>query len=988
MSSAQAAAHSQPQPPKALAQDGQLLLEQVRLVHGHLPLTQIVALFNAVILTAVEWSVVEHQRLLTWLLCMTSVTLARLQVARAFQRLQPGEPDIGRWRNLLLVGVTASGALWGAAAIFLFPPESFPHQVFVSFVIAGMIAGSVATLSPLMSAFLLFAIPAMVPVAAQFLMRSGEMYFSMSVMTVIYGATMIAVARHVNSMLRTSLTLSQDNGQLVQFLTKAKAHADVLNVTLEGEVAERRLKELALRDGEALLAEAQRMAHLGSWSYDPTTRSTVWSDEAYRIYGLERSAPVPSGRALIAQVHLEDRKRVYALLKRAVRYGEPYETEFRLLGVDGRLRWIHALGQPRVDSEGRTYEVRGTVLDITERKLQEHQLDAERKVFEAIAKGAALKDVLDSLCRLLEVQGPAFGAVYLLSAEEALVETAAPSLPAEYRAATALIPLGSHPGLYAGAEEQGHAVLAADIAADARWTQHRAAALAAGLRACWAVPILGTSKPILGVIAAYFGEAREPSAHGLKLIDRIANIAKIALERDEAEQRIRQLAHYDELTGLPNRVMFNQALEHALSHARRENRGLALLFVDLDRFKNINDTLGHDAGDRLLRHMAERLKGSLREADLVARFGGDEFMVLLEDLSDSHYAAAAAEKLLAAIAQPLTLGQQEFHLSASIGISAFPDDGSDPRMLQKHADIAMYRAKERGRNCWHFYSPTTDTHSLERLKLEGDLRRALERDELELHYQPKLHMASGRVTGMEALLRWRHPELGMVPPAKFIPLAEETGLIVPIGEWVLRRAVQQAKQIQQLKLRPMSVAVNLSARQFEDESVVQLVADVLLEVGLSPSLLELEITESKVMHNIELSARLLRRLKELGVRLAMDDFGTGYSSLAYLKRFPVDTIKIDRSFIQGVPSDIDDSSLTRAIIAMAQSLRLRTVAEGVESREQMEFLRLHDCDEVQGYYFSKPLPYAQLIEKLQRHADEQHVKPAVEREALPIVVWP
>jgi diguanylate cyclase (GGDEF)-like protein/PAS domain S-box-containing protein len=974
--------------PQAPARSSELLLGQVRLVHENSLLSQLVVLFNATILAYVEWSVVDHTTILVWLVCMTVVTLGRLQLVYAFQRVQPGAAQIKRWRNVFYAGVAVSGLLWGGVGVFLFPADSFAHQVFAAFVIAGMIAGSVATLSPLLVAFVLFAVPALVPIAVQFLLRGGQIYFSMSVMAVLYGLAMAAVAKHINSMLRKSMALSEHNSQLIHVLTEAKAHAEVLNVNLQDEVAERRQKEQALRDGEALLAEAQRMAHLGSWSYLPLARRAVWSDETYRIYGLERGARLPSCRALIARVHGDDRRRVYALLERAVAYGEPYETEFRIVSADGKPRWVHAMGQPRIDSDGRTYEVRGTVLDITERKSQEHQLDAERKVFEAIAKGAPLREVLDSLCGLLQAQGPAHGAIYLLAADDALVEAAAPSLPTEYRLDTTRIPPGSHPGLYAGQTEQGHAVLAADIGVDARWAEHREAALRAGLRACWAVPILGTSKPMLGVLAAYFSEPREPSAHELKLIDRISNIAKIALERDEAEQRIRQLAHYDELTGLPNRVMFNQALERALSHARRESSGLALLFVDVDRFKNINDTLGHDAGDRLLRQVAERLKQCLRASDLVARFGGDEFMVLLEDLSDPHYAAAVAGKLLEAIAKPLTLGAQEFHLSASIGISAFPDDGADARSLQKNADIAMYRAKERGRNCWHFYSPTTDTHSLERLKLEGDLRRALERDEFELHYQPKQDIASGRVTGIEALIRWRHPELGLVPPIKFIPLAEETGLIVPIGEWVLRQACEQAKRLQQIGAQPLSIAVNLSPRQFEDEGLVQLVADVLQETELEASLLELEITESMVMQNAEGSARLLRRLKEMGVRLAMDDFGTGYSSLAYLKRFPVDTIKIDRSFIQGVPDDDDDSKLTQAIIAMARSLELKTVAEGVESGVQAQFLREHDCDEIQGFFFSRPLPYAQLVEKLQAHAQEQESKSPEDLAPPAIIVWP
>jgi diguanylate cyclase (GGDEF)-like protein len=960
------------------------LLEQVRLVQEHASLSQLVAIFNAALLAYGQWAVVDHVTIVIWLSCTIGVALARVQIARFFQRAQP--TSAGNWFYLVLAGVAASGLLWGAAGVLLFPQQSFAHQVFTAFVLAGMIAGAAAILSPLLIAFALFAVPPICAITLQFLLRADPMYFSMAVMTLVFAGSMAAVAKQVNASLRARMTLSERNGRLIRVLTSANAQTEVLNQSLREEVAERGQKEQALRDSQAWLAEAQRMARLGSWSYHRGTGRSVWAEETYRMYGLERATAVPSCRALLKRIHRDDRARVHMLFKRAVRHGEPFEMEFRMNGPDHAWHWIHALGQPRVDEHGATYEVRGTVVDITQRKAQEYQLDAERKVFEAMARGVPLKDVLHSLCELLESQCDSYVAIYLLQ-HEALVEAAAPSLPAEYRLTAARIPLGSHAGLYAGSVEQGHAVLATDIATDARWADHRQSALQAGIRACWAVPILGSSQPMLGVLATYFSARREPTAHELRLIDRVCNIAKIALERDEAEQRIRQLAHFDELTGLPNRALFNQAMEHALARAQRESRLLALLFVDVDRFKNINDTLGHDAGDRLLSQVAERLRQCVRASDLVARFGGDEFMVLLEDLDDVRDAATVAEKLLNAIAKPLALGQQEFHLSASIGISTFPDDGADPRVLQKNADIAMYRAKERGRSCWHFYSRTTDKHSLERLQLESDLRRALERDELELHYQPKQDIASGRITGIEALVRWRHPELGLLPPGRFIPLAEETGLIVALGEWVLRRAVAQNVQLQEEYVVPLTIAVNLSARQFEDEQIVELVAEVLEQSGMQASLLELEITESMVMQNAELAAHLLRRLNDMGVRLAMDDFGTGYSSLAYLKRFPVDTIKIDRSFIQGIPGDSDDATLTQAIIAMAHSLQLCTVAEGVETADQLGFLREHHCDEIQGYYFSRPLPYSELLAKLQAHsalepADDHAAKPP------PIIVWP
>jgi diguanylate cyclase (GGDEF)-like protein len=959
-------------------------IAQVRLGYENALLSQLVALFAATLLAIVEWSAVDHATVLAWLTVMVAVTGARLQLSRAFARAEPDAGSIDRWRSAFIFSAGCSGVMWGGAAVILFPANAFVCQVFTAFVIAGMIAGSVATLSPVLLAFVAFAIPALLPISIQFLLHTDPVHFAMSVMAVLYGFAMFTIAKHLEEVLCTSITMSLRNAQLVDVLKRANVQAELLNENLQDEVAERRQREHALREGEAFLADAQRMAHLGSWTYEIETSRATWSDETYRIVGRDRSLGVPTLRSLSALIRREDRRRVHGLLRRAVRHGEPFETQFRITGPKQSIVWLHMMAQPRIDEAGGAYELRGTVLDVTAHKMQERQLDAERRVFEAIATGVPVKAVLESLCHLLEAQIPAVGAIYLRAGDEALIETAAPSLPAQYRLDHVRTVLGSHPGLCAGTSEQEHAVLATSIATDPRWEQHRQDALAAGLRACWAVPVLGTSKPVLGVIAAYFMEPREPSTHDLQLIDRIGNIAKIALERDEAERRIRQLAHYDELTGLPNRALFNQSLEQSLAHARREKRAAALLFVDLDRFKNINDTLGHDAGDRILRQVAERLRGCVRGSDVVARFGGDEFMVLLTELEEVRHAAIVAGKLLEAICQPLVLGSQEFHLSASIGISAFPDDGDDPRVLQKNADIAMYRAKERGRNCWHFYSPATDAQSMERLRLEADLRRALERGELELHFQPKLSIVTGRITGTEALLRWRHPELGMIPPNKFIPLAEETGLIVPIGEWVLRRAVEQTTAMQRLVSYPLSIAVNLSARQFENESLLQAVTGVLQEHAFDPALLELEITESLLMQNTELSERMLRRLKELRVRLSMDDFGTGYSSLAYLKRFPVDTLKIDRSFVHGVPGDADACSLTQAIIALAHSLRLRTVAEGVETVEQVEFLRAHHCDEIQGFWFSRPLPYAEIVEKLKSHT----AHPASAERATAVAVWP
>ena len=435
-------------------------------------------------------------------------------------------------------------------------------------------------------------------------------------------------------------------------------------------------------------------------------------------------------------------------------------------------------------------------------------------------------------------------------------------------------------------------------------------------------------------------------------------------ERARSEERMWRLAHFDELSGLPNRLLFRQLLEQAMRDANRERKSIAVLFVDLDRFKLINDTAGHDSGDIVLRQVAGRLRQCLREADLLSRFGGDEFAALLREIDDPEAARATAQRVLTAVAQPYDINGETYHLSASIGISIYPGDSPDATALLRNAELAMYRAKDQGKNNFQFHSPQMNARSLEYVVLERSLRRAIELDEFLVHFQPQVDVATGRIVGAEALLRWNLPEVGMITPGKFIPLAEETGLIVPIGRLVLMRACVAAKQWRDSGFEDFRVAVNLSPRQFNQSELVIDIINILEDSGLPPENLELEITESMVMANPERATAILRELRTVGVHLAIDDFGTGYSSLGYLKSFPVHTLKIDRSFIKDVPADPDDVAITHAIIAMGHSLRLDVVAEGVETAEQLEFLREHGCDYMQGYLIGTPMAAEDLSRML------------------------
>jgi diguanylate cyclase (GGDEF)-like protein len=414
-------------------------------------------------------------------------------------------------------------------------------------------------------------------------------------------------------------------------------------------------------------------------------------------------------------------------------------------------------------------------------------------------------------------------------------------------------------------------------------------------------------------------------------------------------------AFHDGLTGLPNRSLFSKTLGQCIEEARRNDRHLAVAFLDLDRFKLINDSLGHEAGDALLKTVADRLRGSVREGDLVARLGGDEFVVLLPDLSEERYAAIVAEKILMLVAQPFMLIGQEFRVTASIGISTYPQDGLDEQTLTKHADLAMYQAKAEGKNKFKFYTPALHTNSLEKLMLESSLRHALNRNEFRLAYQAKRDIISGRITGVEALLRWEHPDLGAVAPERFLAIAEENGLIVPIGNWVLRTACAQNVAWQTQGLPPLSIAVNLTARQFTDERLLSDVMGALQTTGMAPALLELEVPENVLMQDAVTSLRILRGLKAAGVHIAVGDFGTGYSSLAMLQGFPLDTIKIDRSLIREISTESPTTGLAHAIIEMGKALSMTVVAQGVETNDQADFLRVHACDELQGFYFQMPL---------------------------------
>jgi len=457
-------------------------------------------------------------------------------------------------------------------------------------------------------------------------------------------------------------------------------------------------------------------------------------------------------------------------------------------------------------------------------------------------------------------------------------------------------------------------------------------------------------------VAYYEEKTITPLRDAAGIISSFVSVGKDITERMQTQERLHFLAHHDILTELPNRAMLIERLNHALDHMELNNMTLAVMFLDLDRFKVINDTLGHNIGDLLLQQVADRLRTCMRKTDTVARIGGDEFVVLLEDIGDSEHISNVASNVIETLEQPFDLEGREVFVTSSIGISVYPHDGLESNALLKNADTAMYRAKDHGRNNYQFYSAEMSSKALEKLTLETDLRYALSRNEFILYYQPQINLQSGELKGCEALLRWQHPKFGMLSPSEFIPLLEDTGMIISVGEWVLREACKQCKQWQQEGIAPFPIAVNLSARQFSDANLADSISNILMDVDFDPSLLQLEITENVVMQNAVDTIKILNQLKSLGVELAVDDFGTGYSSLSYLKRFPIDVLKIDRSFVRDITTDPDDASIVSTVISLAHSLNLTVIAEGVETEAQARFLADRSCDTTQGYLYSKPVP--------------------------------
>lgn len=759
----------------------------------------------------------------------------------------------------------------------------------------------------------------------------------------------------------TDYVLKNRLERLVPVVTRALREAE--------ERRARRVIELELGDTRRLLGTIVASLVDVVWSEAVSPRQLLFiSPATTSIYQRPPADFYTTPDLWLQLVHPDDRERVSELWAKSLQ-GAVFDAEYRIVLPGDQTRWIHNRGTPVLDADGQVIRIDGLGRDVTQRHAQQARINRLGRFREVVTSiNAAImrigdrRELFAEACRIAVAYG-GFRMAWIGVAQHGggkVVPVACHGHDDGYLAEVgrALSRMNEDPGAAARVLRSRTPVIVNDIASD-HTIAFKDAALKRGYRSCVVLPLV-VEDETAGVLTLYATEAGifDQEEMGL-LMDLASDIGRAMAYIDKSEQ-LNFLAYHDMLTGLCNRTMLHEHLTQEVAHAQRVGAQTAIVFIDLDNFKLVNDSLGHGAGDRLLKVTADRLLSCLRDVDTVARQGGDEFVVILPDQANPDMVSSALERILDAVAKPVSIEGRQINVTCSMGVSIYPRDGMDADTLLKNADAAMYRAKEIGRNNFQFYASEMNARVNDRLALQSSLRRALDREEFFLHYQPQIDIASGDVIAAEALVRWAHPELGLVPPGRFIPLAEESGLIGPLGEWVLQAACTQIKAWRASGVPLARVAVNLSARQFRGAGLDRQVGRVLAATGVEAQWLELELTESMLMQHGEEVIAALQNLRDMGVKLAIDDFGTGYSSLSYLRRFPVNRLKIDRSFVREMASNSDDAAITSGIIALAHSIHLRVVAEGVESAEQLELLRLAGCDEAQGYYLGRPMPALEI----------------------------
>ncbi|UVE45621.1 putative bifunctional diguanylate cyclase/phosphodiesterase [Pseudomonas chlororaphis] len=917
----------------------EMAVERTRLLYQGSLLPTLFMLLNGLVCAWLLWSPERYWLVSVWMVWLLALVALRVIQVAAFDSAIPSRQAQPVWRRMFLLGSAVSGLTLACAGIALMPTDNFLQQAWVFGLIGAAILSASVAYAVSLPAFLSFTLPCLLPAIGYLFWGGDEQQRGWGWLGLILLVSLSVVAWQVNRLIQMGLLRRFQNQALIEHLQQAQSRSEQLNSELLREVEQRRRAEEELREAqvglesrvtqrsleldaanqalsksEARLALALKASQLGLWDWNLQT-DEVHHSHIKELFGLEPEFVRAMLSHLKPLLHPED----LPLLKRALvehlkGRTEDYLVEYRVRHGDGHWVWIEDRGRAvERGPGGRVLRMVGTRRDISASKQQEEQQRLSAMVFEAASEGIVILDP----DYVLLAANQAFSRVTGYQIEDMLGRNVV-DLPCSRDARR------HYPVIHQALEQHGS------------WQGELVEARKNGeLYPQWLQ--LNVVRDTRGNISHIVGFFADLSA------------------RRESEERMRYLTHYDELTGLANRSLFRERLREAHQRMRQGGRSLALVHINLDRFKLLNDSLGHDVADQLLQKMARRLVNALPEADTIARLSGDEFAVLFDAYGSLSSLTRVATRLSAKLRLPITVEGHELVVSASMGISMLPDSAREIPALISQANIAMQHAKHLGGNNFQFYTASLQASTLERLQLENQLRKAVEERQLKVFYQPKLCLATGRLNAAEALVRWDHPDLGRVPPGDFIGLAEEIGLIGPIGEFVLRQACWQACEWQRQGLPAIRVSVNLSVHQLRQGKLVSLVRSVLEETGLAPHFLELELTESHLLDSVEHIVSTFQQLRDLGVKLAIDDFGTGYSSLSYLKRIPVDYVKIDQAFIRGLSEGGADAAITRAIIAMAHGLSLKVVAEGVEHPGQLAFLKEQKCDEVQGYLISRPV---------------------------------
>ncbi|WP_223425139.1 putative bifunctional diguanylate cyclase/phosphodiesterase [Alcanivorax limicola] len=927
---------------------------QTRVLARGLPVLNLVeALAALVLLVGYRASSVPSWQLLTWTAMVLGIVFLRVVAGQLLRQFDGDAASLRSWRLGLTACILANGALFGIAVVWFNPvaellqPEHVTLQALILTLILGLTVVALTICSVHFIAGMLYPVVSLVPLAVHMALASPD-YYPFTGGLLIFMVFGMLAARRIHSSSRDTLALQARNESLIAYLNRTRANAEALNEKLSQEICERKEARQRLQDSRdrlestvrdrtraleqintELAATGQRLqlaldaSNICLWDWNLVSGETFHSNFE-RLLGYQPEALGNFMEDLQRLVHTSDFPRIRtAMVDHFKGRSSQYQVIYRLQHADGQWHWIQDEGRVVAwNQQGRATRMIGTRRDITEDKEAREQLRLAATVFENASEAIFIFDpefrfltVNDCFTRITgyherEVIGHAVGGVGNLPGNRPVYQTIVQALKSE----------GFWEGELLERRKTGEEY--------PEWLQ------------------ISAVYDENGSLTHYVGMFSDLTA------------------RKEAEERVQFLSNFDRLTGFANRNQFRERLQKTLTLARLNRERTALVFLDLDRFRPINDSLGHEVGDRLLKLAAERLRGCGFAEENLARVGGDEFTLMVENYTNRAELEQVCQRLIGAMRRPFHFDQHELLLGASLGVSVFPDTAKDVQTLINQADLAMHQAKRAGGNTFQFYSSDMRVASVEQLALETSLRKAIFKNEFVVHYQPKMDLATDRITSVEALVRWQHPTMGLLPPKDFIPLAEETGLISAIGELVLERSCRQAVQWHRQGFADVCISVNLSAHQFRKGNVLEIVDRVLQTTELPAHLLELELTESLIMEDLDKNIALLQSLRKRGVELSLDDFGTGYSSLSYLKRFPIDTLKIDRSFITELDQSPDDAAITRAIIDMAHSLNLRVVAEGVETDSHLRILRSMGCDSIQGYLISKPVPEAELLQLL------------------------